>query len=52
MYQRDLSFTMTTASVLTYSAAMTITTTDYTVEGSDAFTFTFTTASTADLIVI
>lgn len=52
MYERDFTILMAVASSVAYSAAITITTTDNTVEGSDAFTFTFTTSSISDLIVI
>ena len=52
MYSRGFTFDTTLPSPLTYSTLLTITTTDNTVEGSDAFTFTFTTLSAADFIVI
>ena len=52
MYSRDFNFTIVSlVNAIAYSA-MTITTTDSTVEGSDAFTFTFTTTNPSDFIVI
>ena len=53
MYTRDFSFTKTAACALTFETGiLTITTPDSSVEGSDAFTFAFTTTTVADLIVI
>lgn len=53
MYTRDITFTKTVISPLVFeTGVLTITTIDSSVEGNDAFTFAFTTATVADLIVI
>ena len=52
MYYRDYTFTMTAASTLTEQASLTITTGDTSVEGSDSFTFDFSTSSAPELLVI